>query len=156
MNFYFSLQGPTISPVFCKRDGKVYADYYALVICVPKKALYKSVQQLRAVSLMWVFMMLLLSLLLENQRQAHALASKLTEAYVLGFHILLWFRFNLFSVLWKDMIWSVFWVCPSSMKHAVLMIANILCRLAEVGFWFPRWPTFSMRKHQDGGSFSLN
>ncbi|GLT97021.1 hypothetical protein SLE2022_146080 [Rubroshorea leprosula] len=43
------LQGPTVSPVFCKRDGKVSADYYAMVICVPKKALYKSVQQLRAI-----------------------------------------------------------------------------------------------------------
>ncbi|XWS67492.1 hypothetical protein CRYUN_Cryun04dG0011300 [Craigia yunnanensis] len=43
------LQGPTVSPVFCKRDGKVAADYYAIVICVPKKALYKSVRQLRAI-----------------------------------------------------------------------------------------------------------
>eukprot|EP00257_Ricinus_communis_P012553 XP_002535439.3 ATP phosphoribosyltransferase 2, chloroplastic [Ricinus communis] len=43
------LQGPTVSPVFCKRDGKVTPDYYAIVICVPKKALYKSVQQLRAI-----------------------------------------------------------------------------------------------------------
>lgn len=43
------LQGPTISPVFCKRDGQVTADYFAIVICVPKKALYKSVQQLRAI-----------------------------------------------------------------------------------------------------------
>ncbi|KAG6437517.1 hypothetical protein SASPL_102435 [Salvia splendens] len=43
------LEGPTISPVFCKRDGKVAADYYAIVICVPKKALYKSVQQLRMI-----------------------------------------------------------------------------------------------------------
>ncbi|KAJ8767744.1 hypothetical protein K2173_020684 [Erythroxylum novogranatense] len=43
------LQGPTVSPVFCKRDGKVSPDYYAIVICVPKKALYKSVQQLRAI-----------------------------------------------------------------------------------------------------------
>lgn len=43
------LQGPTVSPVFCKRDGKVVPDYYAIVICVPKKALYKSVQQLRAI-----------------------------------------------------------------------------------------------------------
>ncbi|PKI74870.1 hypothetical protein CRG98_004642 [Punica granatum] len=43
------LQGPTVSPVYCKRDGKVVADYYAMVICVPKKALYKSVQQLRAI-----------------------------------------------------------------------------------------------------------
>lgn len=43
------LQGPTISPVFCKRDGRVAADYYAIVICVPKKQLYKSVQQLRAI-----------------------------------------------------------------------------------------------------------
>lgn len=43
------IQGPTISPVFCKRDGKVAADYFAIVICVPKKALYKSVQQLRMV-----------------------------------------------------------------------------------------------------------
>ncbi|KAJ8441604.1 hypothetical protein Cgig2_023757 [Carnegiea gigantea] len=45
------LQGPTVSPVFCKKDGKVLADYYAIVICVPKKALYKAVQQLRAVML---------------------------------------------------------------------------------------------------------
>jgi ATP phosphoribosyltransferase len=43
------LQGPTVSPVFCKRDSKVVADYYAIVICVPKNALYKSVQQLRAI-----------------------------------------------------------------------------------------------------------
>ncbi|KAL1546073.1 ATP phosphoribosyltransferase 2, chloroplastic [Salvia divinorum] len=43
------LEGPTISPVFCKRDGKVAADYFAIVICVPKKALYKSVQQLRMI-----------------------------------------------------------------------------------------------------------
>lgn len=43
------LQGPTISPVFGKRDGQISSDYYAIVICVPKKALYKSVQQLRAI-----------------------------------------------------------------------------------------------------------
>ncbi|CAN8294558.1 unnamed protein product [Cochlearia groenlandica] len=43
------LQGPTISPVYCKRDGKVLVEFYAIVICVPKKALYESVQQLRAV-----------------------------------------------------------------------------------------------------------
>ncbi|KAL2513892.1 ATP phosphoribosyltransferase 2 [Forsythia ovata] len=43
------LQGPTVSPVFGKRDGKVTADYYAIVICAPKKELYKSVQQLRAI-----------------------------------------------------------------------------------------------------------
>ncbi|CAN6587436.1 unnamed protein product [Malus baccata var. baccata] len=43
------LQGPTVSPVFCKRGGQIAVDYYAIVICVPKKALYKSVQQLRAI-----------------------------------------------------------------------------------------------------------
>ncbi|XP_052206169.1 ATP phosphoribosyltransferase 1, chloroplastic isoform X2 [Diospyros lotus] len=43
------LQGPTISPVFCKRNGRVTVDYFAIVICVPKKLLYKSVQQLRAI-----------------------------------------------------------------------------------------------------------
>lgn len=43
------LQGPTVSPVYCKRDGQITPDYYAIVICVPKKALYKSVQQLRAI-----------------------------------------------------------------------------------------------------------
>ncbi|KAG5043720.1 hypothetical protein JHK87_007635 [Glycine soja] len=41
--------GPTVSPVFCKHDGKVTPDYYAIVICVPQKALYKSIQQLRAI-----------------------------------------------------------------------------------------------------------
>lgn len=43
------LQGPTVSPVFCKRGEKITPDYYAMVICVPKKMLYKSVQQLRAI-----------------------------------------------------------------------------------------------------------
>ncbi|KAL8117127.1 hypothetical protein AgCh_015145 [Apium graveolens] len=43
------LQGPTVSPVFCKRNGTTTAEYYAIVICVPKKLLYKSVQQLRAI-----------------------------------------------------------------------------------------------------------
>lgn len=43
------LQGPTVSPVFCKRNGTTTAEYYAIVICVPKKSLYKSVQQLRAI-----------------------------------------------------------------------------------------------------------
>lgn len=46
---WFNVQGPTVSPVFCKRDGKVASDYFAIVICVPKKELYKSVQQLRMV-----------------------------------------------------------------------------------------------------------
>ncbi|THG07996.1 hypothetical protein TEA_027126 [Camellia sinensis var. sinensis] len=36
------LQGPTISPIFCQRVGRVASDYYAIVICVPKKLLYKS------------------------------------------------------------------------------------------------------------------
>ncbi|KAL8237460.1 hypothetical protein R6Q59_018541 [Mikania micrantha] len=43
------LQGPTISPVFRKVDGVVKSDFYAIVICVRKKLLYKSVQQLRAI-----------------------------------------------------------------------------------------------------------
>ncbi|KAK8504212.1 hypothetical protein V6N12_044757 [Hibiscus sabdariffa] len=47
-NCKYEGQGPTVCPVFCKRNGTVAADYYAIVICVPKKALYKSVQQLRA------------------------------------------------------------------------------------------------------------
>ena len=45
------MQGPTVSPVFCQRDGTVTVDYFAIVICVPKKALYKSVQELRDVRL---------------------------------------------------------------------------------------------------------
>ena len=43
------VQGPTISPVFCKRDGIVTVDYYSMVICVPKMALNKSIRQLRVV-----------------------------------------------------------------------------------------------------------
>ncbi|GFQ04517.1 ATP phosphoribosyltransferase 1 chloroplastic [Phtheirospermum japonicum] len=43
------LQGPTVSPVFCNGNGSTAADYYAIVICVPKQALYKSVQQLRMI-----------------------------------------------------------------------------------------------------------
>ncbi|VFQ60215.1 unnamed protein product, partial [Cuscuta campestris] len=37
-NSLSGLQGPAVSPVFCKRNGQVTADYYAIVICVPKKA----------------------------------------------------------------------------------------------------------------------
>ncbi|KAF6169814.1 hypothetical protein GIB67_034206 [Kingdonia uniflora] len=43
------LQGPTVSPVFREHEGMLKTDYFATVICVPKKALYKSVQQLRAI-----------------------------------------------------------------------------------------------------------
>ncbi|KAK2966086.1 hypothetical protein RJ640_025582 [Escallonia rubra] len=43
------LQGPTVSPIFCKRDGEVAVDYYGIDICVPKKSLYKSIQQLRTI-----------------------------------------------------------------------------------------------------------
>eukprot|EP01018_Ginkgo_biloba_P010445 Gb_25824 [translate_table: standard] len=43
------LQGPTVSPVFCKNNGEVKADYYAIVVCVPKNHLYDSVRQLRAI-----------------------------------------------------------------------------------------------------------
>ncbi|KAL6560693.1 ATP phosphoribosyltransferase 2, chloroplastic [Orobanche gracilis] len=47
--FLSGLQGPTVSPVFCKHNGSASPDYYAIVICVPKQALYKSVQQLRMI-----------------------------------------------------------------------------------------------------------
>ena len=40
-----------MSPVYCRRDGKVTVDYYAIVICVARKDLYKSVQQIRSVNL---------------------------------------------------------------------------------------------------------
>ena len=43
------VQGPTLSTVFCKRDGIVTVDYYSMVICVPKMALNKSIRQLRVV-----------------------------------------------------------------------------------------------------------
>ncbi|KMZ60921.1 ATP phosphoribosyltransferase [Zostera marina] len=43
------LLGPTISPVYSKVGDKVQVNYYDCVICVPRKALYKSVQQLRAI-----------------------------------------------------------------------------------------------------------
>ncbi|XP_058086326.1 ATP phosphoribosyltransferase 2, chloroplastic-like [Magnolia sinica] len=42
------LQGPTINEIFSKPNS-VTPDYYEIVICVPKRALYKSVQQLRAI-----------------------------------------------------------------------------------------------------------
>nr|VDC84485.1 unnamed protein product [Brassica rapa] len=59
-------QGPTISPVYCKQDGKVSIDYYAIVICVPKKALYESVKQLRAVSYPCTLLLTDLSSILEG------------------------------------------------------------------------------------------
>ncbi|TXG53791.1 hypothetical protein EZV62_019047 [Acer yangbiense] len=71
------LQGPTISPVFCKRDGKVTADYYAIVICVPKKALYKSVQQLRAIGGSGVLISPLTYIFDEETPRWHELLSKL-------------------------------------------------------------------------------
>jgi hypothetical protein len=45
-------QGPTVSPVYCRRDGKVDVEYYAINVVVPQKLLYKSIQQLRSVSLL--------------------------------------------------------------------------------------------------------
>lgn len=46
---FCGLQGPTVSPVFSKSNGEVKPDYYAIVICVPKKQLYDSVRQLREI-----------------------------------------------------------------------------------------------------------
>ncbi|XP_052147724.1 ATP phosphoribosyltransferase, chloroplastic [Oryza glaberrima] len=43
------LQGPTISPVYRSRDGKVAVEYYAINVVVPQKSLYKSIQQLRSI-----------------------------------------------------------------------------------------------------------
>lgn len=71
------LQGPTISPVFCKRDGKITVDYYAIVICVPKKALYKSVQQLRAIGGSGVLVSPLTYIFDEETPRWRALLSKL-------------------------------------------------------------------------------
>ncbi|KAL3729473.1 hypothetical protein ACJRO7_026573 [Eucalyptus globulus] len=42
-------QSPAVCQVFCQRDGKMVVDCYAIDICVPEKALYSSVQQLRAI-----------------------------------------------------------------------------------------------------------
>ncbi|KAL6844727.1 hypothetical protein ACP4OV_025386 [Aristida adscensionis] len=43
------LQGPTISPVYNRRDGKCAVEYYAINVVVPQKMLYKSIQQLRSI-----------------------------------------------------------------------------------------------------------
>ncbi|KAL6656234.1 hypothetical protein ACP70R_007060 [Stipagrostis hirtigluma subsp. patula] len=43
------LQGPTISPVYNRRDGKGVVEYYAINVVVPQKMLYKSIQQLRSI-----------------------------------------------------------------------------------------------------------
>jgi ATP phosphoribosyltransferase len=43
------LQGPTISPVYCRCDGKVAVEYYAMNAVVPQKLLYKAIQQLRSI-----------------------------------------------------------------------------------------------------------
>lgn len=45
-------QGPTVSPVYRRRDGKVDVEYYAINVVVPQKLLYKSIQQLRSVRLL--------------------------------------------------------------------------------------------------------
>eukprot|EP00850_Spirogloea_muscicola_P008516 SM000045S16261 [mRNA] locus=s45:499447:503005:- [translate_table: standard] len=46
---YPGLQGPTVSKVFTStEDGTVKLDYFALVVCVPKKQLYAAVRELRA------------------------------------------------------------------------------------------------------------
>jgi len=46
------LQGPTVSPVYTNKEGKVEVDYYAITICFPKPQLYHAVRQLRKV--LWV------------------------------------------------------------------------------------------------------
>ncbi|KAI5078544.1 hypothetical protein GOP47_0006215 [Adiantum capillus-veneris] len=46
---FHGLQGPTISPVFSKANGKVQTDFYAIVVCVNKTHLYNAVRQLRKV-----------------------------------------------------------------------------------------------------------
>ncbi|KAB2603657.1 ATP phosphoribosyltransferase 1 [Pyrus ussuriensis x Pyrus communis] len=71
------LQGPTISPVFCKHGGQIAADYYAIVICVPKKALYNSVQQLRAVGGSGVLVSPLTYIFDEETPRWHELLTKL-------------------------------------------------------------------------------
>ncbi|KAG6484339.1 hypothetical protein ZIOFF_052854 [Zingiber officinale] len=38
-----------VTVLFCKRDGKVVVDFFAIIICVLQMELYKSVQQLRAI-----------------------------------------------------------------------------------------------------------
>jgi ATP phosphoribosyltransferase len=47
------LQGPTVSPVYSPKDisssGAVECEYYAAVICVPKKQLYPAVKALRRI-----------------------------------------------------------------------------------------------------------
>ncbi|EAZ25485.1 hypothetical protein OsJ_09307 [Oryza sativa Japonica Group] len=43
------IMGPTISPVYRSRDGKVAVEYYAINVVVPQKSLYKSIQQLRSI-----------------------------------------------------------------------------------------------------------
>ncbi|WVZ55353.1 hypothetical protein U9M48_006025 [Paspalum notatum var. saurae] len=43
------LQGPTISPVYCRHNDKVAVEYYALNVVVPQKLLYKSIQELRSI-----------------------------------------------------------------------------------------------------------
>ncbi|ONM55801.1 ATP phosphoribosyltransferase 2 chloroplastic [Zea mays] len=45
----WGLQGPTVSPVYRRRDGKVDVEYYAINVVVPQKLLYKSIQQLRSI-----------------------------------------------------------------------------------------------------------
>eukprot|EP00850_Spirogloea_muscicola_P003256 SM000013S26425 [mRNA] locus=s13:316029:319630:+ [translate_table: standard] len=46
---YPGLQGPTVSKVFTSTEnGTVKLDYFALVVCVPKKQLYAAVRELRA------------------------------------------------------------------------------------------------------------
>lgn len=45
---FAGFQGPTVSPVHWENNGEVKVGYYAIVICVPKHQLYKSVCQLRA------------------------------------------------------------------------------------------------------------
>jgi hypothetical protein len=53
---FIKQQGPTISPVYCRRDGKVAVEYYAINVVVPQKLLYKSIQQLRSVRLFHHFL----------------------------------------------------------------------------------------------------
>jgi hypothetical protein len=53
---FIKQQGPTMSPVYSRRDGKVSVEYYAINVVVPQKLLYKSIQQLRSVRFVHLFL----------------------------------------------------------------------------------------------------
>lgn len=71
------LQGVAVNPVFCNHDGKLMTENYTVQICVPEKAIYQSVKQLRKIGGYGVLISPLIYIFEEESPKWRLLLSKL-------------------------------------------------------------------------------